>query len=142
MPQQTRTEEVKAFFQKEEKKQEEWHESAGKFQEKIDQWVGGGKPMPGVFIQPKKNHIKVLLCSLHSVLWEGNNWQIVGMDKMNDPNQVKKFYRKAMMMCHPDKINVNTVQNADKVFIANRCFAALNDAFNEYKNEPGINVWD
>jgi DnaJ-class molecular chaperone len=62
------------------------------------------------------------------------------MDKMNDPNTVKKHYRKAMMMCHPDKINVQTDNNADKVFISNRCFAALNDAFNEYKKEPGVNL--
>jgi DnaJ-class molecular chaperone len=74
------------------------------------------------------------------VLWEGNNWKVVGMDKVADPNQVKKFYRKAMMMCHPDKINVDTEQNADKVFISNRCFAALNDAFNEFKNEPGVHL--
>jgi len=62
------------------------------------------------------------------------------MDKMNDPNTVKKYHRKAMMMCHPDKINSNTESNPDKVFTANRCFAALNEAFNEYKNEPGVNL--
>lgn len=45
-----------------------------------------------------------------------------------------------MMMCHPDKINPEKETDADKVYIANRCFAALNDAFNEYKNEPGINL--
>jgi len=84
-------------------------------------------------MQPKKNHIKVLLCSLQGVLWEGNQWQVIGMDKVQDPQVIKKFYRKAMMMCHPDKINANTEKNPDKVFIANRCFAALNDAFSEYK---------
>jgi hypothetical protein len=135
----TRTEEVKAFFNQEERKREEWQDSAARHQTRIDQWVGGGKQVPG-FMAPKKNHIKVLLCSLHTVLWEGNTWQVIGMDKMQDPNQVKKYYRKAMMMCHPDKINTNTEKNQDKVFIANRCFAALNDAFNEFKNEPGVNL--
>jgi cyclin G-associated kinase len=53
---------------------------------------------------PKKNHIKVLLCSLHQVLWQGNTWQVLGMDKMSDNKQVKKFYMKAIMMMHPDKI--------------------------------------
>ena len=62
------------------------------------------------------------------------------MDKMQDPNQVKKYYRKAMMMCHPDKINSASDTDTDKVYIANQCFAALNDAFNEYKNEPGVNI--
>jgi hypothetical protein len=44
------------------------------------------------------------------------------------------------MMCHPDKVNEQTETNADKVFISNRVFAALNDAYNEYKNEPGVNL--
>ena len=44
------------------------------------------------------------------------------------------------MMCHPDKINTDTEKSQDKVFISNRCFAALNDAFNEYKSEPGVNL--
>ena len=96
--------------------------------------------MPNGYLKPQKNHIKVLLCSLHTVLWEGNSWQIVGMDKLADPNSVKKLHRKAIMMCHPDKINAKTEQNQDKVFIANRVFAALNEAYNEYKNEPGVNI--
>lgn len=83
--------------------------------------------------------MKVLLCTLHTILWEGNTWQVIGMDKMNDPNQVKKYYRKAILMCHPDKIAGSDV-NPDKVYIANRCYSALNDAFNEYKNEPGVNL--
>ena len=44
-----------------------------------------------------------------------------------------------MMMCHPDKINQND-DDHDKIYIANQCFAALNDAFNEYKTEPGVNI--
>ena len=54
------------------------------------------------------------------------------MDKMSESATVKKFYRKAMMMCHPDKV-INE-KNPDKVYISNRCFAALNDAFNLYKS--------
>jgi DnaJ-class molecular chaperone len=60
------------------------------------------------------------------------------MDKMSDNKQVKKYYMKAIMMMHPDKISQD--QNTDKIYIANRCFAALNEAFNEFKNEPGVNI--
>ena len=100
---------------------------------------GNGLP-PGApgFVGPRKNHIKVLLCTLHTVMWQGNKWGVVGMDKLTQPNQVKKFYRKAMMMCHPDKITRES--EPDKIYISNRCFAALNDAFNDYKNEPGVNI--
>ena len=82
---------------------DEWYQSQLKLGPKIDAWVGGAHPNGG-FMAGKKNHIKVLLCSLHTVLWPGHNWQIIGMDKMQDNNQVKKYYRKAMMMCHPDKV--------------------------------------
>jgi len=61
------------------------------------------------------------------------------MDKLADTNVVKKCYRKAILMCHPDKITNDP--NPDKVYIANRVYAALNDAFNEYKNEPGVKLW-
>lgn len=44
------------------------------------------------------------------------------------------------MMCHPDKNNEKSGASADKVFIATRVFAALNEAFNEYKTEPGVNI--
>jgi DnaJ-class molecular chaperone len=64
---------------------------------------------------------------------------VLGMDKMADPNHVKKYYRKAVMMCHPDKVNLEGV-DPDKVYIANRCFSAITEAFNEYKTEPGINI--
>jgi UDP-2,3-diacylglucosamine pyrophosphatase LpxH len=77
----------------------------------------------------QKNNIKFLLATLQSVLWDGHSWQAVGMDKLEDPKKVKLYYRKAMMMCHPDKVKPDD-DNFEKVYIANRCFAALNDAFN------------
>lgn len=61
------------------------------------------------------------------------------MDKMQDQNQVKKFHRKAIMMLHPDKFSAGNA-DPDKMFVANRAFAALNEAMNEYKKEPGIHI--
>lgn len=93
-----------------------------KHEERISHWIGRG---------PVKNHVRVLLCTLQDILWQGNGWQRVGMDKLLDNQEVKKFYRKAMIMCHPDKIQ--TSDNPDKIYIANRCFAALTDAYNIFK---------
>lgn len=53
------------------------------------------------------------------------------MDKLMSPAEVKKQFRLAMMMCHPDKVKAN--DNPEKVYIANRCFAALNEAYNQFK---------
>lgn len=48
-----------------------------------------------------------------------------------DPDIFKKTYRKAIMLCHPDKIR--STDDPDRVFIASRCFAALTDAGNQFK---------
>jgi curved DNA-binding protein CbpA len=76
------------------------------------------------------NHVRVLLCTLDNILWPNHGWERVGMDKLSDPQQVKKYYRKATMLCHPDKIGES---DADKVYIANRGFAALTEAYNVFK---------
>lgn len=54
------------------------------------------------------------------------------MDKLLDPNEVKRYYRKATMLCHPDKLR-NCEDQPDKVYIANRCFAALTEAYKIYQ---------
>lgn len=36
------------------------------------------------------------------------------------------------MLCHPDKIGSGG-ENPDKVYIANRCFAAITEAYNIFK---------
>ena len=53
------------------------------------------------------------------------------MDKLMDPSQVRKAYLKAAAICHPDK--VLNIEDPDKIYISNRCFAALTEAFNLYK---------
>jgi curved DNA-binding protein CbpA len=62
------------------------------------------------------------------------------MDKLLDPNEVKKYYRKATMLCHPDKVGSNSGNDPDKVYIANRCFAAITEAYNQYKVRKFFNL--
>lgn len=38
------------------------------------------------------------------------------------------------MICHPDKLQNEKLFDSDKIYIANRCFAALNTAYNAYKS--------
>lgn len=54
------------------------------------------------------------------------------MDKLMDTNEVKRYYRKATMLCHPDKIG-SSPDDPDKVYIANICFAAITEAYNRFK---------
>lgn len=58
------------------------------------------------WIQGKERNIRALLCSLHTVLWEGEErWKGIGMHDLVTPEQVKKVYRKAVLAVHPDKVS-------------------------------------
>lgn len=55
--------------------------------------------------QGKERNIRALLCSLHTVLWDGEErWKQIGMHDLVSPEQVKKWYRKAVLAVHPDKV--------------------------------------
>ena len=55
----------------------------------------------------KEKNIRALLCSLHTVLWEGEErWQQVGMHQLVTANGVKKCFRKAVLVVHPDKVRM------------------------------------
>ncbi len=42
---------------------------------------------------------------MHTVLWEGETrWKPIGMADLVTPEQVKKVYRKAVLVVHPDKV--------------------------------------
>jgi cyclin G-associated kinase len=53
----------------------------------------------------KRRNIRALLCSLHTILWEGTRWQEVGMHQLVSRADVKKMYRKACLAVHPDKVS-------------------------------------
>lgn len=44
---------------------------------------------------------------------------------------MRKSYLKAANICHPDK--VLNADDPDKLYVSTRCFAALTEAFNQYK---------
>ncbi|CAJ0576733.1 unnamed protein product, partial [Mesorhabditis spiculigera] len=60
---------------------------------KIRDWTSG-----------KQGNIRALLCSLNDVLWEGaSRWDQPSMGMLFEANDVKKQYRKACLVVHPDK---------------------------------------
>lgn len=43
---------------------------------------------------------------MHTVLWEGETkWKPVSMADLVTPEQVKKVYRRAVLVVHPDKVS-------------------------------------
>lgn len=87
---------------------------------KVNEWAEG-----------KKGNIRALLCSLHKVLWEGEKrWEPCGMHNLVQPDQVKKWYRKAVLSVHPDKLT-----GCPEEALARAIFMELNDAWATFEEE-------
>eukprot|EP01084_Bolivina_argentea_P281125 480953_1 len=74
----------------------------------------------------QKRNVRTLLCTMHTVLWEGSRWKQQSMGDIIAPDKVKVAYRKAMLIVHPDKC---ADAGADNKFISNHIFQALNEAY-------------
>lgn len=82
----------------------------------------------------RTKNIRTLLSTMHQVMWDGSKWTEVNMGKLLQPTDVKKNYRKAMIVVHPDK---SGGRNAEQLLIAERVFAAVNTAWEEFiKTNP------
>ncbi|CAH1242822.1 GAK [Branchiostoma lanceolatum] len=83
------------------------------------------------WIEGKEGNIRALLSSLHTVLWEGEHrWKEVGMHQLVQPDQVKKYYRKACLSVHPDKhVDKPTEEMAKLIFFE------LNAAWAEFEEQ-------
>uniref|UniRef100_A0A914C2P2 non-specific serine/threonine protein kinase n=1 Tax=Acrobeloides nanus TaxID=290746 RepID=A0A914C2P2_9BILA len=76
----------------------------------------------------KERNIRALIGSLHEVLWEGaNGWSQPNMADLFAETQVKKYYRKACLVVHPDK-QVG-LPHED---LAKAIFSELNEAWTEF----------
>ncbi|XP_040011165.1 cyclin-G-associated kinase isoform X4 [Xiphias gladius] len=83
------------------------------------------------WIEGKERNIRALLSTLHTVLWEGETrWKPVGMADLVTPDHVKKYYRKAVLVVHPDKATGQPYEQYAKMI-----FMELNDAWSEFENQ-------
>ncbi|XP_054718197.1 cyclin-G-associated kinase-like, partial [Uloborus diversus] len=81
----------------------------------------------------KERNIRALLCSLHTMLWEGTRWSECGMHQLVTPADVKKMYRKACLAVHPDKQVGTENENLAKLI-----FMELNDAWSEFEKQNNL----
>ncbi|KAL9950314.1 hypothetical protein ACROYT_G042795 [Oculina patagonica] len=87
---------------------------------KVNEWAEG-----------KRGNIRALLCSLHLILWEEEDrWKPCGMHNLVQPEQVKKWFRKAVLSVHPDKL----VGQPEEP-LAQAIFMELNDAWAIFEKE-------
>ncbi|KAL1560471.1 auxilin-related protein 2-like [Salvia divinorum] len=85
--------------------------------EKIRLWSSG-----------KDADIRLLLSSLHHILWPNSGWLPVPLASIIESSQVKKSYQKARLCLHPDKLQQRGATPQQK-YIADKAFSILQDAW-------------
>ncbi|XP_015424413.1 PREDICTED: cyclin-G-associated kinase [Myotis davidii] len=79
----------------------------------------------------KERNIRALLSTLHTVLWDGESrWTPVGMADLVTPEQVKKQYRRAVLVVHPDKATGQPYEQQARMI-----FMELSDAWSEFESQ-------
>lgn len=79
-----------------------------------------------------RKNIRVLLSTLHTVLWEGARWEAITMAKLVVPAKVKVYFLKAVTVVHPDK---QAAMDGAQKFIAGQVFHYLESAFREFQEK-------
>lgn len=90
--------------------------------EKIRWWLIG-----------KESDVRLLLSSLHHILWPNSGWIAISLANLLESSQVKKAYQKAVLCLHPDKLQQRGATLPHK-HIAEKVFAALQDAWTTFIN--------
>ena len=80
--------------------------------------------------QGKFKDVRSLLSTMQQVLWPNSGWEPVAMGElMMSEAAVKKCYRKAIILCHPDR---HQQGSSDQQYRADRIFNAINEAHKVY----------
>lgn len=76
----------------------------------------------------KESNIRMLLSSLHQILWPNSGWYTIPLTSLIESSQVKKAYQKARLCLHPDKLQQRSATPAQK-YVAEKAFSILQDAW-------------
>lgn len=79
---------------------------------RLEQWARDPPAAGG-----KLRNIRSLLSTMHTVLWADSAWKPVFLRDLMAPERVKFYYRKAMLVVHPDK---NVTGSAEQRFVAEK----------------------
>ena len=90
----------------------------------IDEWL-----------RKNQNNIRTMLANLADVLWEGHGYKSPDLNDLLSPNAVKKSYHKALVIIHPDKVRQKFGGDMDKVFVADKVFDQVRDAFKAFSEK-------
>ena len=75
-----------------------------------------------------RNNMRAAIASVHTVLWEGCGWKPVSLTDLITFDDVKRAWRKAVVIIHPDKVKQKG-GTADQAYIASLVFDVLKEAW-------------
>ncbi|KAL3530041.1 hypothetical protein ACH5RR_009363 [Cinchona calisaya] len=110
-------EEPDTLISAEEKQQLETDMEMELLNEKIRLWSTG-----------KESDIRLLLSTLHHILWPDSGWLAVPLTNLIESSHVKKAYQKARLFLHPDKLQQRGATFPQK-YVAEKAFPILQDAW-------------
>lgn len=82
----------------------------------------------------KETNIRLLLSTLHHILWPESGWYAVPLPNLKESSQVKKAYQKARLCLHPDKLQQRGATLLQK-YVAEKAFSILQDAWTAFISE-------
>nr|GMD04267.1 J domain-containing protein required for chloroplast accumulation response 1 isoform X1 [Ipomoea batatas] len=81
-----------------------------------------------IWLTGKEGDIRLLLSTLHHILWFNSGWLPVPLTYLIESSRVKKAYQKARLCLHPDKLQQRGATIPQK-HIAEKVFSILQDAW-------------
>ncbi|EEF29403.1 uncharacterized protein LOC8276583 isoform X2 [Ricinus communis] len=76
----------------------------------------------------KETNIRLLLSTLHHILWPNSGWFSIPLTSLIESSHVKKAYQKARLCLHPDKLQQRGATHPQK-YVAEKAFSILQDAW-------------
>ncbi|OAY25192.1 putative tyrosine-protein phosphatase auxilin isoform X2 [Manihot esculenta] len=76
----------------------------------------------------KETNIRLLLSTLHHILWLNSGWPATPLTSLIESSHVKKAYQKARLCLHPDKLQQRGATLQQK-YVAEKAFSILQDAW-------------
>ncbi|XAR72504.1 hypothetical protein NMG60_11019170 [Bertholletia excelsa] len=79
----------------------------------------------------KEANIRLLLSTLHQILWPNSGWCSIPLTNLIESSQVKKAYQKARLCLHPDKLQQRGATITQK-YVAEKAFSILQESWAAY----------
>ena len=76
--------------------------------------------------------VRLLLSTLHTVLWEGAKWTPVSMGQLMSKGKVRLWYLKAVRVVHPDHHQSDA---SDRKYLCQQVFDGLSSSFKRFEQE-------